>query len=78
MTALPACHVVSHQNSRRVAPLCPYSRAHARQTIGVTLFMFFPVAHPVQASELLGLLYKHHAGHPEHICRRVAPVENGA
>ena len=40
MTALPACHVGSHKNCRRVAPLSPHSRAHARQTIGVTLFMF--------------------------------------
>ena len=37
MTALP---VVSHKNSRRVAPLSPLSRAHARQTLGVTLFIF--------------------------------------
>ena len=43
-------------NCRRVAPLSPHSRAHARQTIEVTLFMFFAVAHPFQASELLGLL----------------------
>ena len=40
VTALPACHVVSHKNSRRVAPLSPLSRAHARQTLGVTLFIF--------------------------------------
>ena len=40
VTALPACHVGSHKNCRRVAPLSPHSRAHARQTIGVTLFMF--------------------------------------
>ena len=56
VTALPACHVGSHKNCRRVAPLSPHSRAHARQTIEVTLFMFFAVAHPFQASELLGLL----------------------
>ena len=66
VTALPACHVVSHQNSRWVAPLCPYSRAHARQTIGVTLFIFFERS-TLSIPQLLGLLYKHHAGRPAHI-----------
>ena len=64
-------------NCRRVAPLSPHSRAHARQTIGVTLFMFSSGA-PFPGIGAAGVIIEASCGSPRHICRRVAPVEKGA